>query len=361
MHRDALPRDTAQDHAFLDGQREATYGAPYPTGWYRILDSGELKAGQAKAVDLLGRNLVAFRTESGTVAVMDAHCPHQGASLAAGPVVGETIRCPFHAWSFGTDGQLAAIPGLDRIPRTGVCSHPVVERHGMIWMFHHVSGERVDAPYTPGEVAPIVDKGMTHRGRHDAGVVHMHLSEFVENSVDFQHFQHVHQHLTVPWSTKTIPGGGVLHDPRWYVDDDLAHVAYFEDTSTVTWRGKPLESSTSLARVTLFGPGGLVWFHFMIPSLGEVVLFQTHQPVGPLEQRVVFHWFAEPKVSSFWAWVTVGQWIANWKADLQIWQNKVFRPKPVLVSLDGPVREMRRWYAQFVDPVVPEEEASAAK
>ena len=310
-----------------------------------------MRAGDVRPVDALGRNLAVFRGASGAVAVLDAHCPHQGASLAAGRVDGDTLTCPFHRWAFDTEGALRHIPGLDRVPRARLCAHPVVERHGIVWMWHHASGRVAQPGHPLLEVPTIAERGMVFRGEHDAGAVAMHISEFAENSVDFQHFAHVHGGLTVPWTTWTIPGFGLEHRPRWYRDPDRPHVAVFEDESNICWRGAPLEQTRSLARVTMHGPGGAIWFHFMIPGLGELVLFQTHLPVAPLRQRVHFRWFSDPAVSRLMAWIVVGQWVANWKADLQIWQNKVFRERPVLVSLDGPVREMRSWYAQFGDGV----------
>jgi cholesterol 7-dehydrogenase len=198
-------------------------------------------------------------------------------------------------------------------------------------------------------------------GEHDAGIARMHIREFSENSVDFQHFDHVHGGLTIPWTTRTIPGFRLQHRPRWWVDEDRPHVACFEDESWTTFRGRTIESTRAVVRVTMFGPGGVNWFHFQIPTVGELLLFQTHLPVGPLEQQVTFRWFADRSISRPLAWVIVGQWVANWKADLPLWENKRFVDRPVLVSLDGPVRQVRKWYAQFLPEAKPEHEARAAK
>ncbi|MCB9683037.1 MAG: Rieske 2Fe-2S domain-containing protein, partial [Alphaproteobacteria bacterium] len=167
FHRALDPRT---DHVFAPHDRESTYPTPFPTGWYRVLDSDALRVGQVRVLDVLGRHLVAFRGASGAVSVMDAHCPHQGASLAGGVVDGDALRCPFHKWAFATDGKLTDIPGLDRIPRVGVCAHPTVELHGMIWMFHHVSGQVVAPTYRPEPLPEITGPGMTYRGRYDAGL-----------------------------------------------------------------------------------------------------------------------------------------------------------------------------------------------
>ena len=37
-------------------------------------------------------------------------------------------------------------------------------------------------------------------------------------------------------------------------------------------------------------------FRITIPDLGDVLMFQTHLPLRPLEQEVHFEWFAEPRI-----------------------------------------------------------------
>jgi len=75
-------------------------------GWYSVARSHELAIGEVKPVKAFDRELVLYRTRSGEAVVQDAFCPHLGAHLGhKGRVVGESIRCPFHGWRYGTDGQ----------------------------------------------------------------------------------------------------------------------------------------------------------------------------------------------------------------------------------------------------------------
>jgi nitrite reductase/ring-hydroxylating ferredoxin subunit len=86
---------------------------------------------------MLGRQLVAFRTASGRVVVMDGRCCHLGADLGRGRVVGESIRCPFHHWEYGPDGACTRIPAQARIPATArQAVYPTVERHGYVFLFN---------------------------------------------------------------------------------------------------------------------------------------------------------------------------------------------------------------------------------
>ena len=63
--------------------------------------------------------LVMVRHTDGSVRVLRNRCAHKGARLvtATSGSVGRFFRCPYHAWSYRTDGSLAAVPlaeGYDR-------------------------------------------------------------------------------------------------------------------------------------------------------------------------------------------------------------------------------------------------------
>jgi nitrite reductase/ring-hydroxylating ferredoxin subunit len=113
--------------------------APFPTlpaAWYLFGHSRDLRRGPISK-DMLGRRLVAYRTESSRAVVMDARCSHLSADLGCGDVVGQNIRCPYHHWEYAPDGACRHIPGEDRIPpRARQTSYPVEERHGLLFFFH---------------------------------------------------------------------------------------------------------------------------------------------------------------------------------------------------------------------------------
>ena len=75
----------------------------------------EIPPGERRLVEANGKRVVVFNLGGEFFALSD-RCPHQGGSLAAGPVMGlvespcpgeysygragEIIRCPWHAWEF---------------------------------------------------------------------------------------------------------------------------------------------------------------------------------------------------------------------------------------------------------------------
>jgi cholesterol 7-desaturase len=105
----------------------------------------------------------------------------------------------------------------------------------------------------------------------------------------------------------------------------------------------------------------VVTFRFTIPDVGEILMFQTHLPIAPMMQKVNFHWFAEPRIPRLLVSYVVGNWVSQWRNDLAIWENKIHRPKPLLVQEDGPIHRLRRWFAQFYPDSAAAEKARLAR
>lgn len=63
-------------------------------------------------VDIAGRPLIVVRHTDGTIRAMMNRCAHKGSRLVSAPCgnTGKFFRCPYHAWSYKTDGSLLAIP-----------------------------------------------------------------------------------------------------------------------------------------------------------------------------------------------------------------------------------------------------------
>ena len=74
----------------------------YARGWHIVLFSQELQIGEVKKLHYFDHDFVAYRGESGKVAILDAHCPHLGANLASGEgrVRGDNIACPLSRVDF---------------------------------------------------------------------------------------------------------------------------------------------------------------------------------------------------------------------------------------------------------------------
>lgn len=166
--------------------------APFPNGWFSILESHELRSGQAKSVNCFGKNFAVFRSEEGIVHVIDAYCPHMGANLGVGGTVrGNCIECPFHLWTIrGTDGECVNISysnnPVPKLPKTK--TYLSKETNGWIFVWNHAENE------SPWEI-PIIQEIETgewiFQGRNEY-YVNCHIQEIPENGADVSHLNAVH-------------------------------------------------------------------------------------------------------------------------------------------------------------------------
>jgi len=346
--------------------RLASYPPPYPDGWYRLATSRELRAGELRSIECLGRQLVFWRSENGKqVHAMTSICPHLGANLGLGRVRGNHVECPFHAWQLNGAGRVACVPYSSGAPQRVLNeTFPLREVNGQIFIYHRGDGapSRFDdePPYELPRIAELADGRFVHRGHHDGGRVKMHLIEFAENSADFAHFAPVHGQMRIPFTQIPVPGIRIEHKAGWALDPDRPHVSYFLDDAVLWILGRRVERAGANARITFTGPGSVVNFRFMIPDVGEIEMIQTHLPIGPLEQQVDFHWFADRRIPRLLVSYVIGNWVSQWSRDIAIWETKMYLARPMLCKDDGPVQRMRQWYKQFypLDPTADEAASS---
>lgn len=155
--------------------------------WYWAMKSHQLKKGQVKPLDFLGKQLAVYRGEDGIVRAVDAYCPHMGAHLAEGKVDGKGIRCFFHAWKFDESGKLVDIPcrqspGIQEQIKTW----PVSEKYGAIWIF---TGE---TPTHPVHFVPELEHIELDSAFGNTFEKGCHPNVVMVNAIDAQHFTSVH-------------------------------------------------------------------------------------------------------------------------------------------------------------------------
>ncbi|MCY3947576.1 MAG: aromatic ring-hydroxylating dioxygenase subunit alpha [Acidimicrobiaceae bacterium] len=125
--------------------------------WY-LLDVADLVGAQPVPTRLLGEDLVAWRDGDGEVRLMADLCPHRGARLSVGDVVGGQLQCAYHHWRFDGEGQCTSVPS-----QGGACSlaertrvsvnYPVSEQAGYLWAWIGESEPvplRLPAEFTDG-------------------------------------------------------------------------------------------------------------------------------------------------------------------------------------------------------------------
>jgi len=78
----------------------------WPYGWYVVGRADDVPKRAVRSVSIAGRECVFYRTESGALHAMDGHCPHMGAHLRHGAVVGEHLRCALHGYLIDELGKV---------------------------------------------------------------------------------------------------------------------------------------------------------------------------------------------------------------------------------------------------------------
>jgi len=315
--------------------REATYPG-IPNGWFAVAFSRDLGEGEVKRIRYFDEELVLFRTRTGRAAVLSAYCPHLGAHLAeGGRVTGEGIRCPFHAWEFGVDGQCRRIPYCDRIPPAArTRGWDVCERNHMIFVWHHAEQKPPD--WDVPEVSELLDPEWTDP-RHFALEVGVHMQEMAENNCDPVHFQYVHSAMKVPESEMEYRDGG----------------RFFRITSTNEHETPMGTFSMELERDT-YSLGITIVRMRGIPGAG-LMMFSSTSPID--RTHTVSRWLFA--TSRNMADIAGEEFIQNMSEgvlqDVRIWENKIHRAQPVFCEADKYLAEFRRWTKQFYSPSAREE------
>jgi phenylpropionate dioxygenase-like ring-hydroxylating dioxygenase large terminal subunit len=106
--------------------------------WQPVILASEL-GDLPRPLRILGEDLVAFRDKSGTIGLLELHCPHRGTSLEFGLVGEKGIRCCYHGWLFDCDGTILETPGepADSTLKDRLChgAYPVHEHQGLVFAY----------------------------------------------------------------------------------------------------------------------------------------------------------------------------------------------------------------------------------
>jgi len=138
---------------------------------------------------LLGVDLVVFRDSKGRVGVLDEKCPHRGASLAFGRNEDCGLRCLYHGWKFGVDGEIqemASEPADSRMRNLKARAYPAQEAGGFVWVW---MGD-VDS------VRPFRDPAWAPSPATKISIVKIHAAcnwaQVLEGSIDSAHSSSLH-------------------------------------------------------------------------------------------------------------------------------------------------------------------------
>ena len=89
----------------------------FPNSWVYVGHASQIpNPGDYLTTDIGDQPVLASRDADGSIYVFYNRCAHKGVKIASEACgnTGKFFRCPYHAWSFKTNGALLAIPFKDR-------------------------------------------------------------------------------------------------------------------------------------------------------------------------------------------------------------------------------------------------------
>ena len=109
------------------------------TRWVVFCPSVALpNSGDYIARDAAGIPLIVVRSSDGQVRGFRNACRHRGVQVAEGQGCTSVFVCPYHGWSYGTDGSLRSVPHKEGFPELdkdnrGLVPVECLEKNGLIF------------------------------------------------------------------------------------------------------------------------------------------------------------------------------------------------------------------------------------
>jgi Rieske 2Fe-2S family protein len=225
----------------------------------RASDLGLAAPGAQAAVQVGTQSFLLVVGDDGLIRGFHNICRHRGHELLA---VGEQrtqrgVRCPYHAWVYGLEGDLRATPRFD-MDSLDKADYPLVDArvevwHG--WLFLNASGDAPDLGTYLGNLEVVVDgyrpEELRLGARHEYELA-ANWKIAIENYAECYHCSEIHPELC-----KVTPP-----------DSDIA----YPERSNGVWLGGPMELLDHAVTMSLTGASDGV----TIPGLPE----DKHRLVG---------------------------------------------------------------------------------
>lgn len=320
------------------------YPKKIPFGWYFIGFSDSFQPYSVNNISLFGSEWVVFRTGMNKLAIIEPYCPHLGAHLGfGGRVVDESIVCPFHEWHFDVNGICQHIPYSKRNPnllgiKKCINSLPIIEKDKMIWVWYHP--QRVDPLWefkTSGltnylDICELINFEFQTKTS---------IQDIIENSADYTHFKSVHGHQKILKAKTTYSG-----IKREILISDIIKIK--------DHRGNVLDGKYEIS-FKQTGPGQVLVTYKRLNV--ELYLFFLLTPITYNLSRVTFSFFYPLYPEDSYEFNEVNLLMrekvngsgkfSGIEEDIRIWDNKIYREKPLYCDGDYSVIEFRRWFKQF--------------
>ena len=311
--RTAAPLDLAAVERVLRPYQEAltlppaAYASPEVFDWEiehffegswmcigRVADLGVASPGDQVAVQVGRQSFLLVRGDDGAVRAFHNICRHRGHELLQ---VGEQrtqrgIKCPYHAWVFGLDGDCRATPrfdmeGFDKSewPLMGA---RLEEWHG--WLFLNASGDAGSFEEQLGNLEVVIDgyrpEDLRLGARHEYELA-ANWKIVVENYHECLHCPTVHPELV---RIMPLYRTGEVEEEGQTLGNSMGELTSF--TASGLSSLPPLPGLDDVDRHTFYGV--YVFPNLILNYHSETVNTVTIHPLGPDRTRVVSEFLFHP-------------------------------------------------------------------
>lgn len=168
--------------------------------WVIFCPSSALsKPGDYIARDAAGVPLIVIRGNDGQVRAFRNACRHRGVQVAKGQGCTSVFVCPYHGWSYGTDGTLRSVPHRDGFPNLeketrGLISVDCLEKAGLVFVKQDAhNDDDKDAP----DLSHLIPDG--HRVvKSEAMEIEANWKLHLESALEGYHIRSTHQTTFFP-------------------------------------------------------------------------------------------------------------------------------------------------------------------
>lgn len=261
--------------------------------WMPIAGESEFEVNKIKAIKILGEELVLYQDLSGQFGLVDKNCVHRRADLSAGMVESQGIRCHYHGWLFGSNGQCLAQPYEDTAhpeanskSRIHIKSYPVQVKSGLIWAY---------MGSTPAPLLPDWEAFSWPNGFTQIVISHVPCNWFQcqENSIDPVHFEWMHENWGNRLRTQKVEFGAK------HLKVDFKEFEYGFTYHRIKEGFDETDEAWQVGRVCLWPNGFFLGEHFewRVPIDDENTLSVTWkftrvpQEMEPYEQKKIPTWY----------------------------------------------------------------------
>jgi phenylpropionate dioxygenase-like ring-hydroxylating dioxygenase large terminal subunit len=222
----ALPPELYTSPEFYAFEKEAVFGHE----WLCVGRADQVpEPGDYRTITLAGEPLILTRHKDGSLRVLSAVCRHRGMVVAEGRGHVTSFLCPYHHWTYGTDGRLLGCPEMDRAVGFDKADHPLPSLPVEVWNgFVFTSFDPAPRPLAPGLAkadAVLRDFHLERATTLDGGVLEglrWNWKVMMENFNDPYHASRLHGHL------QDFAPSHMNEFPEWDDDDNaVVRVQHF--------------------------------------------------------------------------------------------------------------------------------------